>query len=231
MRKLALLIFIAALIVGIFIVKGFSLVGITASIFSTITETGVIKVEKRDVAGFKAVDIGGAFDTEIVVGKDFSVEVEGDEAYLPFVKTKVEGNTLNIGFEGGWKRGWSMRRSVKLRISMPEIENLDVSGASKANVSGIQGENFSLDLSGASTVNVAGEVKDFSVEASGASKIDASNLKAENVKASASGACKIDVFASATIDADASGASKISYAGEPQSVKKDTSGASSVKKK
>ncbi len=231
MRKLALSIFIAALIGGVFIVNGFSLIGVSANIFSSGKENGVIKVEKRQTANFKAVDIGGTFDAEIVAGKEFSVEVEGDEALLPLVRTEVYGDTLEIGFHSGWKLGWWKHKTIKLRISMPEIEKLEVSGASKANVAGIKAETFSIDLSGASSARTEGESKELKIEVSGASKVDAANLKSETVSVDASGACNVEVFASKSIDADASGASKITYSGDPETVKKDTSGASSVKKK
>ena len=66
------------------------------------------------------------------------------------------------------------------------------------------------------------------VDASGASKIDAENLKVVNAEIDASGASGITIFVSGQLNADASGASKIVYSGNPTNVEKSASGASAV---
>ena len=68
-------------------------------------------------------------------------------------------------------------------------------------------------------------------DASGASTIDAENLKVEDADVEASGASSATVSATNDLKVDASGASKISYNGEPKSIKQNSSGASSVTKK
>ena len=73
--------------------------------------------------------------------------------------------------------------------------------------------------------------KELIADASGASTIDAENLKVENADVEASGASKATISATNDLKVDASGASKISYIGEPKNIKQNSSGASSVIKK
>jgi hypothetical protein len=86
-------------------------------------------------------------------------------------------------------------------------------------------------MSGASKVELNGEANNLTIDSSGASKINAENLKVANAAIDVSGASHVTVNATEEIKAEASGASKVSYLGEPKNVIKNTSGASSVKQK
>jgi hypothetical protein len=227
MKKLGLLVF-AVVITGslalVWAITGKSVIG-SSIIHFDIKGSGKVVTEKRDVSGFKGVHAGGAMQLEITVGKEFSVELEGDDNILPTIKTEVRGDKLY--FERKESRTWSRGRVIA-RITMPELNDLDISGASNATVNNVKTESLKVESSGASRIEISGEARIVDVEVSGASKLDAENLKTERAKVQASGASKASVFASEAIDVDASGASRINYSGNPKSVVKDTSGASSV---
>jgi hypothetical protein len=118
-----------------------------------------------------------------------------------------------------------------VRVSAPDIEHLDVSGGAKVTVSDLKNSSFGLDTSGASKIDLAGETDKLVIDVSGASKIDAENLKSRAATVDSSGASKITVFATESVRAEASGASKILYTGGATDVVKNTSGASSVSPK
>lgn len=231
MKKVKVIIFIVALIIGLAFAKvfgavlGFSLP--TVSIFSSIKGSGVIKTEKRELAGFKKIEVSGAIEVEINAQKDFSVDVEADDNLLEYVKTEVDGDTLKIYTKS---RIWKHNK-IRVVISMPELTEADVSGASKITANNIKTDSFKIDVSGASKIEVNGEAKDLKIEASGASKINAENLKVANADVDISGATSVTVNATEEVKAEASGASKINYVGEPKNVIKDVSGASKVSQK
>lgn len=231
MRKIKIIVFIVALIAGLAFAKifafsfGFSLPKI--NVFSKTKGSGNIKIEKRDLSGFTSVKTGGAITVDVIAQKDFDVEVEADDNLLQYVKTEIKGDTLKIYTEGNI----STRNQMRVRISMPQIESLDISGASNANLTDVRNETLQLDASGASKIKVNGETRELIVDLSGASRLDAESLKAENVNVDASGASSATVVVLNDLNAEASGASNIRYLGEPKNVKKDTSGASSVKQK
>jgi Putative auto-transporter adhesin, head GIN domain len=231
MKKVKIAIFIVALIIGLAFAKIFGAVlgfGFpTVSVFSCVKGSGVIKTEKKEVAGFKQIEVSGAIEIEVSAQNDFSVNVETDDNLLEYVKTEVSGETLKI-----YTEGLSFRKSkIKVFISMPQLTGVDISGASKVIANNIKTNSFNLDVSGASKIELSGEANDLKIESSGASKINAENLKVANANVDVSGASHITVNATEEVKAEASGASKISYIGEPKNLVKDVSGASKVSQK
>lgn len=231
MKKLKVIIFILALVIGLTFVKvfgfspSFSLP--TFRIFSSIKGSGIVKTEKREISGFKKVDISRAINVEIIAQKDFNVEVEADENLLEYIKTEVSGDTLKI---------YSVKRikpttKTRVIIAMPELTGAEISGASKLFASNIKTDSFNLDTKGASKIELSGEVNKLNIDSKGASKIEAENLKSANANLDLSGASKVTINATEEIRIDASGASKINYVGEPKNVIKNISGASKVSPK
>ena len=189
--------------------------------------SGNAKTESRNVSGFKEIKAENAVELEITVQKDFSLTIEADDNLLEKIKTEVSGNTLKIST----KENITSKNKIKIKVSLPELTKLDISGASKANISGVKTDSLKLNASGASKIKVDGEVKSLEAIASGASGIDAENLKTENAKANSSGASNITVSPTGELDAEASGASSVTYTGEPKNIKQNASGASTIKKK
>ncbi len=225
MKKITLIVFIFALSIGVSFSTNCSFGNFTN--FSGVQGSGTSKSENRNVSGFKKVDASGAVNVEITAQKSFSVTVEADDNLLANIKTEVKGDTLKIYSEDRI----SPKTKVKVTISMPTIENLDVSGASSGSVVSVNADSLELKASGASKIKIDGTAKELNADASGASSIDAENLKVEDADVEASGASKITVSAANDLKVDASGASKITYTGEPKNIKQNSSGTSSVTKK
>lgn len=232
MKKVGLIIFILALTLGLVFANVFSFGNTTTRFFSFSIKEGVsgsgnVTTEKRDAADFQAVEVGGVFEVEIVAQKDFSVEIEADDNLLSLIKTEVRGGVLKLETE----KRISTKNPIRVRISAPNIEDLDVSGASKVSLANLKNENLQIDSSGASKIIVKGETENLTVDVSGASKIDAENLKSENASIDASGASKVNVLVVNELKSDASGASSIIYSGSPKNLIKKTSGVSSINQK
>lgn len=230
MKKIGVIVFIATLAIGIALAGVFSFGKAVGNLFSFnlgfsgVKGSGNVQTEKRTVSDFTAIDVGGAFIVEVTAQKGFSVEVEADDNLLPLIKTEISGKTLKIKTE----KRFSSHNPVRVRVSAPDIENLDISGASKVSVVNLENESFRIDSSGASKITIDGKTQNLIVDMSGASKLEAENLKAENVSVDASGASKAIVYASNELKADLSGACKVVYYGNPLTLEKKTSGASSI---
>lgn len=232
MKKIGFIVFAAAILLGVVIASFFSF-GRTSerffnfSINSATHGSGNSVSEKRDVGNFSGVEVGGVFEVEIVAQKGFSVEVEADDNLLPLIKTEVSNGVLSISTESDIKS----KNAIRLRISAPDIDSIEASGASKVSVADLRNSDLKIDTSGASKVTLTGETENLSVEVSGASSLIAEGLKAENATVNASGASYASVIASERLTADASGASKINHTGTPKSTEKKSSGASSITNK
>lgn len=229
MKKLGIIIFIIALFIGVtfasvFSVGGFTLKRFSFSFFNGVKGSGNIKTEQRDVAEFKSVKVGGAIVVEITAQKDYSLEVEGDDNILPLITTEFDGDTLKIRSE----KGYSTSTPIKVKISAPNIEDLDLSGASKVSIVNLDNESLNVDTNGASKISCEGKTKNLTVDMSGASNFDSEKLSAENVSVDSSGASKASVSVKDSLKAELSGASKVVYYGNPTNIEKTTSGASSI---
>lgn len=233
MKKIGIIIFIIAVILGVTFANFFSWGKTSAKLFNFsinfggVQGSGNVQTEKRNVADFKAIDVGGVFEVEVVAQKEFSVEVEADDNLLQFIKTEVNGDTLVIKAD----KRFSTKSPIRVKISAPNIENLEVSGASKLSLANLKNDFLKVDASGASKIKVDGETKNLDIELSGESRFDAENLKSENATVDASGASNASVNVSGDLKADLSGASNVTYSGNPKNLDKKTSGASSVRGK
>ena len=234
MKKIGVIVFAVCIVVGLAFANFFSFGRLTNRLFnfkidvgSHTTGSGNSASEKRGVSGFTAVEVSGVFQVEIVAGKEYSIEIQADDNILPLIETNVSGDTLRIGLEHSVKT----RNDMIVRITAPNIKRVQASGAAKINASGIKNDSFSVDTSGASKVVLIGETAKLDIHVSGASNIDAEQLPAVNVNIDSSGASKIAVNATGELHTQASGASRITYTGNPRSVDNHTSGASSITKK
>lgn len=167
---------------------------------------------------------------------------------LDDMESAVKGGTLHLGYKNnGWNKN---RKTVDISITMPALEGVDFSGASKANVARFSGvktmdievsgasqvtmslaaPKVTVDLSGASSLTLTGEGDVLTGDVSGASSFKGRDFSAKTVNIDASGASSAAVVASNTVNAEASGASSIRYSGGAKDVHSSTSGASSVKR-
>lgn len=230
MKKIGLIIFIFALVAGVILANMSSFGRISTKIFNvsldfgSVSGSGNIVKQTRDISDFKSLDVGGVFKVEVTAQKDFKVEVESDDNLLPLIRTEVRGGTLHIDADKHLKSS----SPIVIRVSAPDIENLEASGVSNISVVNVKNERLSIDSSGASKITVQGDTSNFVVDVSGASRIDAASLNASTAKVGASGASNVAVNVTDELSVDASGASKITYSGTPKNIVKKTSGASSV---
>jgi hypothetical protein len=92
----------------------------------------------------------------------------------------------------------------------------------------MQSGDLAVDVSGGATLELSGTGNDLRATASGASTAALGGFAVSNANVEASGASRIAVNASGTLDAKASGASTVQYAGNPTLGRIDESGASAV---
>jgi hypothetical protein len=229
MKKIGFIIFVLALLVGVVFANFTSFGKADIGAFNFTFKrgergSGNVVTENRGLSGFKAVEVGGVFNVEIVAQKEFSVEVEADDNLLPLIKTEVHNGVLEISTE---KRIRSKTR-MTIRIGAPDIERLEISGVAKVSLADVSNEKLTVDTSGASKVMLAGQTRDLTIDVSGASKVDAASVSSVNAFVDASGASKVLVNVSGDLKADLSGASTVTYSGTPTNIDKKTSGASKV---
>lgn len=230
MKKIGVLLFLSALIIGVAISGAFSFgpgpkdIFDLGSLFRGEVGSGHIETSKRDVADFDKLDVSGVFDVEVSRGEGFSVEVIADDNLLPLIRTEVDGDTLSIYSDG------KISKSSQLRvvITAPNIREVKATGVSKVMLNDVKNDELSLDASGASKITVSGSTASLTIDISGASKVLGSDLVSKQATVETSGASSADIKVSDALNAHASGASHIRYIGSPGIIDVDRSGAATI---
>lgn len=187
-------------------------------------------IKQYQVQDFQKIDMGGAFAIQVKQGSEFNVSADGEESDVNDLSVTVENGTLIVKRKSGFSlfdnKKWNR---IGVVISMPTVEDISLSGANKARVSGFSNlGKLNVSVSGASKTEMDVSVNELVMDLSGASK---ATLKgsARSAKLDLSGACKLDgtrmVIEDATVDA--SGASKAQL-GHVNNIRKSTSGASKI---
>jgi hypothetical protein len=235
-----------ALILGGVIVAGC----VAVPTLRTLRGSGNTVTNEYNFDGFTRVEVGSAFQVEIVQAESYSVSVTVDDNIEEHLDVSKSGDTLRIRLEPMVRLGFN-NVTLKARIALPTLEGLELSGATTGDVSGFNSDlPFDVDVSGASTlrgdisagatrinasgastVRLQGQAGSLDVVASGASTADLEDFVATDVQVEASGASRAIVNVNGRLNAEASGASSVRYVGETTSVKVDTSGASSIEEK
>ena len=215
---------------------------------TSITGSGHPMTKDFDLAGFTKVAAGSAFQVEITQGDGYSVSVTVDDNLVDRLDVTKSGDTLRIYL----KPSTSIRNvNMSAKVTMPELTGLDLSGATRTNIAGfssgksldikvsgasrLQGDiksgNARFDVSGASTMDLQGSAGNLDLTVSGASTATLDEFASKNTSVEASGASHATVNASGTLNVEASGASSVTYVGQPANLKVNTSGASTVRQK
>ncbi len=204
--------------------------------------------QDRPTGSFTEIEISSAFKVVLTQGNIEKLTLEGDDELLQRVITETRGNKLIINFKDGtynksfkevtvyltFKTLSSIELSGAVNLNGTNEMNfndleLECSGATKINLN-LNASKLDCDFSGASNLSLEGNVQALDIDVSGASKVNAEDLVVKNCNIDCSGASYIAIHVTDKLRAEGSGASKISYKGNPSIVESDMSGASKMSK-
>lgn len=178
---------------------------------------------KRDLQGFDKIRIDEVgIEIDVMVGEDYSIEIEGEEEIVDHLLMRVRGEKLVI-YKDGDKKIWDRAGtdSPKVTITMPKFTGLDLRGAVDADIKGVDSEEVEFDLKGAGNIEVEGKCGWLILDFKGAGNIEAEDLQCRQVEVDLKGAGNIEIFASEKVDADISGMGNIEVYGNPDEVTKN----------
>ncbi|GAB3711724.1 hypothetical protein GCM10027592_49580 [Spirosoma flavus] len=184
-----------------------------------------------NITNFSKVDVAGAFVVRFRKGDMYKVVADGREKDMSDMDVRVNGSTLEVKID---RRdglfNWRDRKRVGLTITVPKtIDELQLSGASKASLTGFErynglkismsgacrtvfdgdADDLKLDLSGASNIVLRGHANRLEAELNGASKLEATSMNIDKASVDATGASHADLGHVGTLDSETSGASKV----------------------
>lgn len=211
---------------------------ILAAMIFTAGTSGAQTKETRDVKGFTRVSFGVSGNLYIKFGPEFRLEIEGDKKALSEILTEVSGDRLVIKKEN-WRMSFINDDRVTIKITMPEIEGLGISGSGKAqimdkvkaerlnlNVSGsgkllagdIEAHNLDCGISGSGDIVLegSGSIDSGDIGISGSGSYTGESIQIDHLSIIVSGSGECVCKAGDSLNASISGSGNVSYFGNPK---------------
>ncbi|RRB06714.1 head GIN domain-containing protein [Larkinella rosea] len=210
------------------------------------------------LTGFDRLEMGSGFDITVEAGPGFKIMAKGDQRNLDELDVAVRNGTLTASYRTHKNRKYTtgftitmptlraanfsggVHASVKGFTNLSDL-NIELSGGThgtwdviathtNAVVSG--GSKLQLIESKATTNDdsIAGLINQLTLDVSGGAHVEAFDYAANDVNVKASGASHAEITARKSLTADASGASKINYKGNPTQVNQRASGGSKIER-
>ena len=165
--------------------------------------------EDFDVGEFSEIEIGDSFEVFVSPGNKYSVEVSGREQDVDDVTVENYGETLEVDIDKPLKWFNSNKHKIQVRITAPNLEKVNFSGASKSKITGyrtgdldiylsgaarslvdIRADEIEVDLSGASQIELQGSANNLYIDMGGASGLNSLDLRARYIEIETGGCIK-----------------------------------------
>jgi len=189
----------------------------------------------RNVSDYDGVGVGGSFKVKLVSGKEGKIIINAEENLIPFIITKVEGNTLKIK----WKKGISINSHKRILVTVPiktiskvslagsgdvftddtviNSENLKVSLAGSGAIKlDVKTTNISASIAGSGDINLNGSTDNFRASIAGSGDVHAFELQAKSTDLRISGSGGIRTNTSDMLKVGIAGSGDVIYKGNPK---------------
>lgn len=202
--------------------------------FKSISGSGNVKNEIRDVNGFTGVTLAGSGNAYVTPGAAFRVEVVTDDNIIEYVTTDIRNGVLVLSI----RPGTSIRNVSRLdfNVSMPALDSATIQGSGNISVTGtVKGSSVSFSIQGSGSIDAAVDVAELSstiagsgnialkgradsqkINVGGSGNVENRNLAADNVDVTIAGSGDVWVQAAKKLDANILGSGNVHYRGQAQ---------------
>lgn len=213
-------------------------------------DSGTVVRREEHVASFAAVNLCCGLRLDLAQGEPAKVEIEGDTALLAEIELFVRNEELTVQLRPRFNlRPRLNNRVVTVYVTMPEIERLTFSGASRGKINRLTVSDLHLTLNGRSQLTIVqvvastvmselsggsevaiidGTIATQRVDASGGSRYLLEQIQSERAIIDLSSNSRARISVNLSLRADASGGSDIAYHGTP-ALEQTISGGSRVR--
>jgi phage shock protein PspC (stress-responsive transcriptional regulator) len=204
----------------------------------------LLVTDQYGLEGFSGVELSGIINVKIQKGDAFAVDMGSDASLRERYDVYMDGETLVVSYDDKRKFFWNNKfwqdsDEIKIKITMPSLTDLSVTGAGKVDISGFDENEMEIDLTGAVEAEADFNARSLNVDITGASFLElrgngnfleaditgASSLKAygyevdrANIEAHGASTAKVNVRSQ--LEMTRGMASTISYRGNPEVIKR-----------
>lgn len=214
----------------------------------SIAGSGTIISESRPVSDFTQINLLGSGVLIITQGDHYALEVETDDNLMEYIKTEVQGDTLELGFtSAALDNRLRPTDGFVFRVTVQELEGLEVAGSGTINAESLDcdmlvvtlagsGEvrignlvagDLTVQIIGSGDIGIEGEAERQSYLIAGSGSIDTGDLRGDAVTVTIPGSGSATVWAMRTLHVSIAGSGSVEYYGSP-SVTQSILGSGSV---
>ena len=186
--------------------------------------SGNIISENRELTNFSSINLIGGIDVNIKFSDKYNCTVVSDENLIPYIKTEVVNNNLQISIN----KNYSSIEGIEVNVNAPEYDEVSISGSGDINIIDFKNDNLSLNISGSGDITANGEVQTLIAKISGSGDIISAELISKSATITINGSGDAKIWASDSISAQINGSGDIEYSGNPINVKSKINGSGDI---
>lgn len=217
----------------------------------TLTGSGVIVTEERNVSDFDKVVLAGSGDLTITQGDEESLTITADDNLMDYIQSEVDGSTLMLGIDiddlSDIITTYNPTRleydlvvtdlsSLQLAGSgnavMKELETgeliLTVAGSGNITIDNLTADSVETNLPGSGNVELAGYAPTQLVTIAGSGSYRARDLESESAHVMVGGSGNVTIQASDELDITIAGSGSVDYYGSPEDYHEQILGSGSI---
>ncbi len=199
--------------------------------------------QTRTVDAFQKIDANGDVRIVLISSNSYALEFNGKDEAPKGLNWSINNGTLSIAAK-------RTEETDTIKVMAPSLEEIKLNSVATASTEGVfkanslkligdgasefnmnlSCETIALDFQGATEANLQGNANTLTARLSGASDVKAYNLNIKEADIYSDGAAEITLTVSDKLKAYGSGASDITYSGNPTDIVVDTVGASSIRR-
>lgn len=195
-----------------------------------LTANNNVITESRSVTGFERVEAGGANKVHVSYGERFNVELKGSSNLVPVFETKVDDETLILGYKSDVNVGDD---DVEVFVTLPVLNGAALNGSGNMDIRGSFPEvrSFIVNTRGSGDISVSDSFScsTMEVEISGSGKARLTELQAKRANVKISGSGDTYIHAEDELEVEINGSGTVYYSGSPN-VKSEINGSGQVKR-
>lgn len=158
-----------------------------------INGNGNVITETRQMYSFNAIESKATFNVYIEQDSIYQVVVEAESNLVPYVQTKVNGNTLIITTNENMRENYP----INVYVKTPTLNSIELSGSGIVQSDTIVTQNLSVKLSGSGNMNGAVISSMSNLVLTGSGNINY-YLDSDNLTSTISGSGAINLIGTAT---------------------------------
>ena len=167
-----------------------------------------------ELRGFREIDIAGQWQVNVRRGDEWRMDLTYPEGFEDRLRVHVVGDRLRLGIRPeSWLDEPDIRPTAD--IVMPDLDEVEVKGTAKLDLSGFRGRRLYIDVAGAAQLTGRnGRFDELELSVAGASHIDLSGVAVTDADIDLAGASKVTLTMSGgTLSGFIAGAGSVKYYG------------------